>query len=443
LSFQDRSYLALHGRQWRVQVPVPEKLRPIIGKAKLVVPLHTDSLAIANRDKHQHVHALKQRLAEAEIEFRRRSKFPPDPLVEEAMEWRAAVNDPDEQAADNARWALDARREEVARREGEERAGLLTMVATAVGTPITSLVEDWLAEKPMKPRQKIDYRRAVTKFEAWMTDNRMPAMVEYATRQIAGDYKTRAFVRRRVHWKTTNKDLSALMGFWKWLEPRGIAKENIWKGQLLPKQRAAAGAGKRPYTDKEITALFAGSPSPVLRDAMMIAALSGMRIEELCSVRVGDIESDLIDLKGTKTVAAQRIVPIHSGIREIIARRTKDKTPADYLFHELPMPAKDSAMERSQRVSKAFTNYRRRIGVDERAEGARQSNIDFHSFRRWFAQKARDACLQAGAGFSPWTLAEVIGHSKEDMPLAMTMGRYPGDETLEAKRACVEAVKLP
>ena len=94
---------------------------------------------------------------------------------------------------------------------------------------------------------------------------------------------------------------------------------------------------------------------------------------------------------------------------------------------------------------KAFTRYRRTVGVDERAEGARQSNVDFHSFRRWFIRKARDALTSGKAtGYSYWTIAEVVGHSKEDsLPLAMTMSRYSGDDTVEAKRACVEAVTLP
>jgi hypothetical protein len=46
----NRSYLEWHGRQWRVQVKVPARLQAIVGKKRLVMPLHTDSVAIANRD---------------------------------------------------------------------------------------------------------------------------------------------------------------------------------------------------------------------------------------------------------------------------------------------------------------------------------------------------------------------------------------------------------
>ena len=74
-----------------MRVKVPDRLRPILYVSKLVVPLHTDSLAIANRAKHKHVHALKQRIAEAELELRRvdraKGRTPAvDPLVAEGLD---------------------------------------------------------------------------------------------------------------------------------------------------------------------------------------------------------------------------------------------------------------------------------------------------------------------------------------------------------------------
>ncbi len=49
----------------------------------------------------------------------------------------------------------------------------------------------------MKPRQKIDYRRAVSKFEAWLASSARPSTVEAITRTMAGEYKTQAFVSVR------------------------------------------------------------------------------------------------------------------------------------------------------------------------------------------------------------------------------------------------------
>jgi hypothetical protein len=74
----DRSFLERHGNQWRVQVKVPVKLRPIVGKPRLVEPLRTDSLAIANREKWKHVTTFKEILTRAEVELRHRANIPVD-----------------------------------------------------------------------------------------------------------------------------------------------------------------------------------------------------------------------------------------------------------------------------------------------------------------------------------------------------------------------------
>jgi hypothetical protein len=123
-----RSYLAWHGAQWRVQVAVPRRLRGIVGAAVLFHPLHTDSLALANRDKHRHIHALKERIKAAEGELRRR-KAEPDALVSEALQWREAFKD-EAEAGDCGPYAphyvstaLEARYDELVRAEGTARPG--------------------------------------------------------------------------------------------------------------------------------------------------------------------------------------------------------------------------------------------------------------------------------------------------------------------------------
>ncbi len=68
--------------------------------------------------------------------------------------------------------------------------------------------------------------------------------------------------------------------------------------------------------------------------------------------------------------------------------------------------------------------------------------MDLHSLRRWFIAKARDALNGGAQGFTMYTVAEVVGHAKGELGLSMT-SRYAGRETMEAKAACVGAVKLP
>lgn len=149
-----------------------------------------------------------------------------------------------------------------------------------------------------------------------------------------------------------------------------------------------------------------------------------------------------IDLKGSKTAAARRLVPIHSQALPIMRRRAAGKAGDQFVFEELPTPPEGSAMERGQAITKAFGRLRTRLGIRERAEGQRQSSKDLHSLRRWHIAKCRDA-LNAGAqGFTMYTVADNVGHAKGGLGLSMT-SRYAGREGMEAKAACVRAVRPP
>ncbi|MGV6872370.1 tyrosine-type recombinase/integrase [Pseudochelatococcus sp. B33] len=452
---RDTKYLKKHGNQWLVVIKVPARLREVVGKAHLKRPLHTDSLAIANRQKHRIVADMKDELAKAE-KVRQAKARTLDPLIEEALDWREGITAEEENPTlivtewdehgreieigiNVARDLLSDRAEEIERREGLDKAEAFVDIATGRATPIMAVVDKWLAEKVMKPRQQIDYRRAISKFDAWLSKSRLPVAVERITRRMAGRYVTEAFVGTGANPRTANKDISCLSSFWRWLEIKEYVSTNIWARQSLEEPEPAKKDAKRPYTDDEMKALFAGEPAPFLRDFMTIAALSGMRIEEIARLTVADVETGWFDITAAKTPAGIRMVPIHSALTEVIERRcggatgTKGKDPQASLFPELPVPKEGSAIERSQKVVKAFTNYRRKVGVDDVPEGARQSRVDFHSFRRWFITKAEQA------GQPPHFIEALVGHKR----LGMSLGKYSAGPLREQLRAVVEAVKLP
>lgn len=447
----DKRYLKKHGNQWLVVIKVPERLRRIVGKAHLKQPLHTDSLAVANREKFKHIAAMKAQLEEVEREQRRRDKLPADPLTEEALTWRWRIDqvkhDPEPISIDErgeieedtfslTTLLLVDRAEEIEQREGRKTAKSFYEIATGKGTPIMSLVDRWLGERhEMKPRQRIDYRRAVVKFVDWLTASKLPATAEQCTRRIAGEYVS-DFVERGVAVRTTNKDISVLSSFWRWLETKGLAEANIWREQSLKKPKESKKNDARPFTDDELATLLRGECSPLLKDFMTIAALSGMRIEEIARLTAENIvDGWAFDIAEAKTKAGVRFVPIHSQLKEIIERRTAGKRPEDPLFPELPVPKRGSAVERSQKVVKAFVTYRRRLGIDEVLEGRRQSRVTFHSFRRWFISRAEQARQP------PHFISAVVGHVK--MREGETLGRYSEGPLKSQYIEVVESVRLP
>jgi len=154
-----------------------------------------------------------------------------------------------------------------------------------------------------------------------------------------------------------------------------------------------------------------------LRDILPVAALSGMRVEEIAQLRVRDAAEGTFAIRQAKSRAGVRQVPIHPALAPLVAERCRGKEPGAFLFHEL---TEGAFGKRSAALVKAFGRFAKKVGVREEVEGKRRSLVNFHSFRRWFVTKAH----QAG---QPVHLVEaVVGHK----PVGMTLGRYSGGPSL-------------
>ena len=83
----DTSNLEKVANSYRCQLAVPARLRPIIGKAKLVKGLGTGDLARANMLKLRVLHDFKKALHDAKRKLKGQKD---DPLMAEALQWREA-----------------------------------------------------------------------------------------------------------------------------------------------------------------------------------------------------------------------------------------------------------------------------------------------------------------------------------------------------------------
>jgi len=246
--------------------------------------------------------------------------------------------------------------------------------------------------------------------------------------------------------KSINKYVTGLSGYWKWLVTKGYVEANVWTQQRAEKERPVEGNEMRVFDDAEIERLFCGRPKrSFVYDAMVIAALTGARMGVIVDLTVADCQDGQIRFRAGKHEKHSRLVPMHPDLRGVITNRVKGKGLNDDLFPEMPRlaPGDDPVKERGQRLTKSFGTYRMSVGVDDRRESDGKSRVNFHSFRRWFISRASAAINEGATGFSPWTIAEVVAHSKGDMPLDMTMGHYKAPDAMKARRACVEAVQLP
>ena len=457
-----RGYLGQRGPGYEAVVDVPPALRTAVGRKRLRKGLDT-------RD----VHVAKARLPKALLELNARidaatRKRPSsDPLLQEAMalkEHLAAIQrgDPEwvgtsthtfeidegerveipaaDLAADLLRETIQERAEAIAQEQGESRARDFADMAQGRVTPLAFHMETWLAEPGPRgkrhERTKAEYRSALTALGSWLVEEGHVAGVERITRRVAGQYVT-ALHNRGLSASRIRDIASALSGYWQWMERKGIAREgsNPWPRQAprkahdeVPQEEQA-----RAFTEAEVRTLLDGTRDPALSDLMRVAALTGMRVEEICQLTVGQCAEGVFTVARGKTASAARRVPIHPDLAPIVARRRKDQPDTAWLFPEFGEP--NQYGKRSPNAIARFHRYRVEMRVHDQAEGQRQSRVNFHSWRRWFITEA----LRAGQ--LERVVKQVVGHK---LPKAnVTLGVYFGGDTLEMLRACVEAVKLP
>jgi integrase len=456
----DTRWLELRGHTWHCVMDVPRPLRAAMGRKRMVKSLQTRDQTVAIARRHAAIAEFQQAFAKA------RRTTESDPIVTAAMEWRetfaridrgdpatvAAFDASSETFQDDrtgevvtlepqdvaAMWANDvfgSEAERIAEVEGDTAAQTFLEIARGRVTPLLHYVGAWLAEGggkgPLKVRTQRQYRRDLDQLHAWLTRSRLPPTIEAVTKPVAGRYVT-DMVTEGTDRKTANRKISAVSAYWRWLLKRTTVEVNPWAGQSLSKAAVATGGiPKRTFTDAELTTLLNGGPDPELLDAILVAALSGMRIEEAYRLTVADTADGWFNIRDSKTRAGIRRVPIHTTLGSLVPRRQSGKPATAYLFHEAGRLR--DGYERSMPASKRFGHYRKRVGVDEREQGRRQSNIDFHSLRRWFITKARNA------GIDRATVAAVVGHEAGKI----TDDVYSGGPSEALLRACVEAVRLP
>lgn len=439
-------YLEWNNGTIRVTLSVPRALQDTMGKTKLKKSLRTDSPANAERIKHGVIQELRNQITAATDQA---------PALSEALHWKSELETTyDQLQQDNISFLLVDRAKEIERSEGPERAQEFVDVARGKSTPILHMLETYLSETELKERSKGDARRAINVYCNWCTETSTPQTVEAASRRTVGKFVSERLIQT-MERKTARKYLSFLSGYWRWMEAKGYANEIPWSGQLQ-RSRAAkpkrsvlladantVQGGKRPYTEQEVI-LILSAPAKKKTDRRTldlswIGALSGMRLDEICRLTVADCEGGWFRVNSKagegKTAAATRRVPIHSKLTPIINRRTSGKAANEFLIEDLPNP--EDGRERSMPASKAYTRFRRNLGVDDVTPGQRQSNVDFHSWRRWFVREARDAKQ------SLYVIADLVGHDTSALPGGLTMGTYAGVSHDDDMRACVESVMPP
>jgi site-specific recombinase XerD len=240
---------------------------------------------------------------------------------------------------------------------------------------LTALAGDAKAEKTWRA-----YRSDLNLFASWFTQTTGdPFAADKLTRIDVRDYKQRLLAVEGKAAATVNRRLAALRAFCLWAKRQGLLSDLPTEGITdVPVPRQAPKALDARTIDK---VLRRSAQSGNRRDHAILMTLrhTGIRVAELCDLRIGDVVTS--ERKGTLTVRAgkgmkQRTVPLNADVRKVIAT---------YLDQERPGADPGESLFISRRTTGRLTEKAVRGLAAKYGYQAMVDDAHPHAFRHSFA----------------------------------------------------------
>lgn len=304
--------------------------------------------------------------------------------------------------------------------DGKEGAIVAFNVATGKSVLLCEHVQDYLNDTVPDPKSRDMKTRHLSIF--LKTFN----LAEDVTHEAVADWVEKV-LQGAVSHKTAKTYLSTYRTFWTYLGRKKLVKRSleaftdVLEAPLRPK--SDKGKGKRGYfTPDDYKRLLEAVPQDdrTLYDLIRLAAHTGCRIDELCSLRIDDVNlSDKVPyflIEDAKTDAGNRKVPVHKAIKQLVVQ-LKDTSEDGYLLTGLTF---NKYGDRSNAIGKRFGRLKTSLGYG--------GDLVFHSFRRGVATQFENK------GVPEVIAARVLGH---EFP-TMSFGTYSGGADLETLLNSVE-----
>ncbi|WP_145560587.1 tyrosine-type recombinase/integrase [Yersinia mollaretii] len=240
--------------------------------------------------------------------------------------------------------------------------------------------------------------RAVTVFLS--TIDKIDISLDRLGRKIVNDFAEEQ-KKKNVSSQTIQNWLSCLSSLYEFAKRRydNIPPLNPFQGHNLEAKRTIC--SYEPFESHQIETLLLEADDEI-RDVILIALYSGMRLDEICSLKIIDIviieDIKCFNITKGKNKSAIRYVPIHSYLKQIIDKYTSYNNGI-YLFTQANnIKRKDG--KHGPWYSQKFAILKKNVLP---AANERQC---FHSIRGMFI-----TCLDR-AQVPEQRIAEIVGHTK-------------------------------
>lgn len=305
-----------------------------------------------------------------------------------------------------------------------EGAARFAKVATGQGRPLQDYRAGWAAAN----------KHLALKTQEQMHKDVDTLLERFALLEDVTHAAVRQWVRELHNKGASASSLERMVSFWRsfWRfvtaqEDLGPERQPFTKIELPKASRKAPTDVRQPFAPADVVKLWNAAEEGGdwrLADLIRLAAYSGARIEELCSLKLADVSAKSFTIREAKTAAGVREVPIHSALRPVVARLSK-RAKEEGEVYLIPGLTFNKYGDRSNAIGKRF-------GRLKEAQGFGPQHV-FHSIRKTVVT------LLENAGVSENLAADIVGHDKP----RMTYGLYSGGATLGVKAQALAMVAYP
>lgn len=401
-------------RRWYAILDIPKTLQGHFGKRRFTKTLQTDSLDVAKRRAPVLIAAWKAQIEQArgnvahddtaywQAQFAAAGTEAERANIRHQITLASEVPPTVVHSADTEPVEIEERLAAAAAKEQRQYD-----LATGKVVRLADHIDGWLAEIDITPRNKVVATREINRFA-----EHHPEVDEINRKQVQAWANILAL---ELAPATIRKRLSHLRSYWRYLVRHDLAPDVRPFDEIgLPRKKAAA---REAFTVEEVRMLLDCSER-ALHDLIALSAHTGARIEELCSLRVKDVNAGSFVIRAAKSDAGIREVPIHRDIADLM-ERLKAQSQDGFI---IPGLRTDRHGYRSNAMGQRFSQLKRNMGFP--------SELTFHSLRRFVSSS-----LEA-AGVAELISARILGHKMSSMSYGVYS--HSGATPLDEKRRALE-----
>lgn len=400
---------------------VPKDIRHIIGKSKFYKSTQTSDLKLAETRASAFVLAWKSQVAAA------RSKVE-DPIINSALDLLRQSKEKGKSLMTHE--IIDEEENRIRNLQGDLVADTFKDIASGQQQVLQSLTYGWMEHQKAKGLAQKTINQMLSDVEVLLATFPTakllnPEYVEWWIKDIANKGNLGASSVTRI--------LGSCRNFFKYLQFIGEVQKKELDPFIVPdeykisKKPNAKSINKvqswTPFSPESVVSLYKHAvqqDDQQLADLIMIAAYTGARIEEICSIKADHINlgNESISIVASKTEAGQRIIPIHPNIKHRVIELVNNSKDG-YLLSGLTL---NKYNDRSNAIGKRFGRLKKKHGYSDRHV--------FHSIRKTFTT------MLENAGVSENVAADIVGHEKP----RITYGLYSGGASLQNKKEAIEKI---